>query len=224
MLAPVVEVELIVSGLGLSGGWRFGLFLSGNLGLTSSLDLALDSILVISGGLSGTLLLMSVGLGGLSILNNTSVLIEVVESWSNITLLTPVIKLLLVLNSLLLGGSWASGGLLHVNLGLSLEQVAVVESALNPVEEVSNELSLFLLSKVFHKLRVDLLLEELVHVNFQVGLEESLLSGADLVHVGVQAHGLDLSHHLGLRLDLGGFGRSSQKEEDCEIEIGRAHV
>jgi len=101
--------------------------------------------------------------------------------------------------------------LLHIDLRLGLEQVAVIESALNPVEEVTNELCLLALVNTLEKVGVDFLLEELVHVDLKVCLEEGLFSGTDLVHVSVHAHSFDLSHHLGLGLDLGGLGRGGQK-------------
>ena len=78
-----------------------------------------------------------------------------------------------------------------------------MESAFNEMEEVSYELSFLLLANTFEKLRVHLFLEEFVHVNFKVSFKESLLSKSNLVHVGVHAHGLDFSHHLGLGLELG---------------------
>ena len=123
----------------------------------------------------------------------------------------PVFYLLFVLDGLGFGSGWRlfffKGLLLHVDLRFGLEEVAVLESALDKVEEVTNKLCLVLLIDFLEKLGVHFLLEEFVHVNLEVSLNKGLLSKSYLVHVGIHAHGFDFSHHLGLRLGLGGkFG------------------
>jgi len=99
------------------------------------------------------------------------------------------------------------GLLLHVDLRFSLNKVAVLESALDEMEKVSYELGFLLFIDFFEKLGVHLFLKELVHVNLEVSLKESLLSKSNLVHVVVHAHFFDLSHHLSLGLKFSGLGR-----------------
>ena len=130
----------------------------------------------------------------------------------------PLFIVLSILNNLRLSGSWGGGlnGLLrflvHVDFRFSLDKVAVLESALDEMEEVSNEFGLLFLINTFEEFRVHLFLKELVGVNLQIGLEESLFSKSNLVHVGVHAHGFDFGHHLGLGLELGSLNGGSQKE------------
>lgn len=91
LLAPVIKVKLIVSCLGLSSRWRF----MGSVGSCLSVDLSFG--LGVNLGLARCLvsLLVSIlifgSLRGLSIGNDSSVLLQVVVSGSVSTLLTPVI-------------------------------------------------------------------------------------------------------------------------------------
>jgi len=99
---------------------------------------------------------------------------------------------------------------MHVNFRFSLNEVAVLESALNEVEEVSYEFCFLFFINTLEEFRIHFFLKEFIGVNFQISLKESLFSKSNLVHVGVHAHLFDFSHHLGLRLEFGGLSRGSQ--------------
>ena len=111
-----------------------------------------------------------------------------------VAILGPVSFILSIDGSLRFSNGWLFsvgfllGLSLHVNLCFGLNEVAVLESALNEMEKVSYELRFLLFTNTFKKLGVHFLLEELIHVNLKVSLKESLLSKSNLVHVGVHAH------------------------------------
>ena len=90
--------------------------------------------------------------------------------------------------------SFSNGWLFRFGLGKGVS--AILESALNKVEEVSNELSFMLLINFCEKFTVHLSLEELVHIGLEISLEKSLFSKSNLMHVSVHAHGFDFSLHL----------------------------
>ena len=134
---------------------------------------------------------------------------------------TPVFDFLFVLDSFRFSGGWRLRFLMSVQLRLGLKEVAVRESALDEVEEVSDEFGLLFLINAFEELRVHLLLKVFVDINLKIGLQKSFFSHGLLVHVGVHAHSLDFGHHLSLRLKLGGFdlGGGSQQKESSESEF-----
>lgn len=166
LLAPIIKVELIVSSLGLGGGWRF--MVGVGLGLSVDLGVVLGVSLGFAVKLVSLLVSVLIFVFSLSICNNSSVFLQVVVGDGMSTLLAPVIQLGLVFGGFRLGGSWALRSLLHVELRFGLDQVAVVELAFNPVEEVTDKLSLRLLIEVSENVRINFLLEELVHIDFQV--------------------------------------------------------
>jgi len=191
--APVFDVLLVFDGLGLSTSWGRGVSFLGGIGLKSD----------VGGGVSlGQVLL--------------------VVSWGVVSLTaTPVFDFLRILNFLGFSTGWRLRFLVSVQLRLGLQKVAVRESALDEMEEVTNEFRFFFLADTFKKLRVHFLLEILVHINFKIGLQKSLFSHGDLMHVSVHAHSLDFGHHLSLRLKLGGFDLSggSQQKESSESKF-----
>ena len=154
-----------------------------------------------------------------------------VESRRTITLAgAPVLKVLRIL-SLLRSLSSRLGILVllcnldllsQVHLSVCLDHVAVLESALNPVEEITYELSLVHLIDALKKLGVHLLLEILVHINLKVSLEESSLAQGLGLHVSIHAHLFDLGEHLSLRFSLDSFSRVDEHEggkDRCELHF-----
>ena len=86
---------------------------------------------------------------------------------------SPHLHFSLVLVGLGVSGRWAAS----VNLGLGLDEaVAVLESTLGEVEEISDELGLLGFSDSLEQRGIHLLLEELIKVHLQVCLEKGLLS------------------------------------------------
>ena len=182
--SPVIDVLLVLDGLGLSTSW--GSDILGGVGLESD----------VGGGVS---------------LDQVEYILRptLVEGWCFVSLTTtPVFDFLCLFNNLGFSTGWRLRFFVSVQLRLGLQKVAVGESALDEVEEVTDELSFLLLVNTFEKLGVHFLLEVLVHVDFEIALQESLFSHGDLVHVSVHAHSLDFGHHLSLRLKLGGFDLS----------------
>jgi len=167
LLTPIIKVELVVSDLGVSASW--------GLSFLSSISIAL--------GFTRLLILILVGFRGLGVCNDGTVSFQAVVGRSVRSLLTPISQFVSILKCLRFGSSWALRGLLHIDLRFSLEQVAVVEFAFDKVEEVSNELSLLGLVELSEDIRVNFLLEKFVHINLQVGFEESFFSQANLVQV-----------------------------------------
>jgi hypothetical protein len=166
--APVLEVDNILSLLGLGTGWI--------------LNLSKVNLIVL-------------GVGN-----------------SIISLSTPVLNINNVFSLLSFSSSWGGGlgSLLRVQLGVGLDEGAVLESALDEVEEVSDELGLLLLVDTSKKLGIHLLLEEFVHVNLEISLKEGLFSNGDLVHVSIHAHSFNLRLHLLLGLDLNSLSGRGQ--------------
>ena len=89
---------------------------------------------------------------------------------------------------------------------MSLYQVAVLESAFNEMEEISNEFGFLGLINTFKELGVHLLLEVFVHVNLKITLEKSFFSERHFVHIGIHTHVFDFGHHLLLLGQLVSFG------------------
>jgi len=129
-------------------------------------------------------------------------------SWDKVSLLSPVIEVGLVLSFFWYGSSWWVRLLGHVQFWVSLNEVAVLESALNKVEEVSNELSLVCLIDTLEERGIHLSLEVFIHIDLEVWLQEGLFLELELVHVSVHAHGLDFGHHLLLLRELVSWGGS----------------
>jgi len=190
---PVFDVLLVLDGLGLSTSWGSGVRLLGGVALEGD----------VGGGVSLGQVLLVVGR---SVVSFTA---------------TPVLDFLRIFNFLGFSTGWRLRFFVSVQLRLGLQKVAVGESALDEVEEVTDEFRLLLLTDTLEKLRVHFLLEVLVHIDFEIGLQESLFSHGDLMHVSVHAHSLDFGHHLSLRLKLGGFDLSggSQQKESSESKF-----
>jgi len=191
--SPVIDVLLVLDGLGLSTSWGSGVRLLGGVALEGD----------VGGGVSLGQVLLVVGR---SVVSFTA---------------TPVLDFLRIFNFLGFSTGWRLRFFVSVQLRLGLQKVAVGESALDEVEEVTDEFRLLLLTDTLEKLRVHFLLEVLVHIDFEIGLQESLFSHGDLMHVSVHAHSLDFGHHLSLRLKLGGFDLSggSQQKESSESKF-----
>ena len=85
-------------------------------------------------------------------------------SWS------PVYKVFFILYLLWFSCSWWLWFLWKIKVRFGLNKIAILESAFNPVEEITNKLSLFLFWNSFKKLRVHLLLEIFIHINFKMWL------------------------------------------------------
>lgn len=84
----------------------------------------------------------------------------------------------------------------HVNLCFSLNKIAILESAFNEMEKVTNVLSFLHLINTFEEFWVHLLLEIFIQVNLKISFEESLLSDTDLMHIWSHAHSFNFSLHL----------------------------
>ena len=115
----------------------------------------------------------------------------VAESWNSVSdTRSPVLKILSVFSSISFGNGWL------FRFGLGKLVSAILESALNKVEEVSHELSFLLLINSSEEFSVHLSLEELVHIGLEISLKKSLFSKSNLMHVSVHAHGFNFSLHL----------------------------
>ena len=113
------------------------------------------------------------------------------ESWDGVSDTgRPVLKILSVFSSISFGNGWL------FRFGLGKLVSAILESALNKVEEVSHELSFLLLINSSEEFSVHLSLEELVHIGLEISLKKSLFSKSNLMHVSVHAHGFNFSLHL----------------------------
>jgi len=119
-----------------------------------------------------------------------------VMSWSQVSLFAPVFNVNLIFSGLGLSSSWWLRFLFHVDVRFSLEKVAVLESAFDEMEEVSNKFSLGSLINTFEKFWVHLCLEIFIHIDFKVALKKGLFSQLHFVHIGVHAHGFNFSHLL----------------------------
>jgi len=129
------------------------------------------------------------------------VLVLCTECWNIVAMSSsPVSKVLVVLLSFWSSSGWAGWSLLGTNFSFSLNKLAILESTLNKMEEVSDERSFLCFINTFKKFRVHFLLEEFIHINFKISLKKSLLSKSNFMHVGVHAHRLNFRLHLRMTL------------------------
>lgn len=137
------------------------------------------------------------------------------ESWDSISdTRWPVFEILGFLSLVGLGNCWLFRCFLSVNLGFSLDKLAILESALNKVEEVSNKLSFMCFINSFKEFSVHFSLKEFIHISLEIGFKEGLFSKSNLMHVSVHAHWFNLSLHLGswFSLESSGISRSQKSK------------
>ena len=89
------------------------------------------------------------------------------ESWNGISdTRWPVFKILSFFSFVSFFNSWLFGCFFGVNFSFCLNKAsAILESAFNKVEEVSNEFSFMLFINTFEEFTVHLSLEELIHIS-----------------------------------------------------------
>ena len=135
-----------------------------------------------------------------------------IESWDSISnTWGPVLKVLGFFSSISNSNSWLFRSSFCVNFSFCLNKIAVLESAFDKVEEVTNEFRFWSFIYTFEKFRIHFLLEELIQINFQVCFKKCLFSKSNLVHVSIHAHSFNFSLHLSLRFSLesSSIGRAS---------------